>query len=114
MDGMEDQPSNPVEKMQANFNQKLQLFLDKSTPHGGPRWAGAGVMCFLYAIRVYSIAGFYIVTYALGIYLLHLLIGFLSPKTDIDRWVRSAVFSAFRRCLWSQHSLKLTVLHSTA
>ena len=33
-------------------------------------------------------------TYALGIYLLHLLIGFLSPKTDIDRWVRSAVFSA--------------------
>jgi hypothetical protein len=86
MDGMEDeQPSNPAEKLQAAANQKLQMFLDRSTPHGTARWLGAGVMCALYMIRVYTIAGFYIITYALGIYLLHLLIGFLSPKTDIDR-----------------------------
>ena len=31
------------------------------------------VMLGLYFLRVYSIAGFYIITYALGIYLLHLL-----------------------------------------
>jgi hypothetical protein len=86
MDGMGDeQPSNPAEKFQAAANQKLQRFLDVSTPHYTARWVGAAIMCLLYMMRVYSIAGFYIITYALGIYLLHLLIGFLSPKTDIDR-----------------------------
>jgi hypothetical protein len=85
MEGMDEQPSNPAEKFQAAANQKLQMFLDKSTPHATARWAGAAVMCMLYMMRVYAIAGFYIITYALGIYLLHLLIGFLSPKTDIDR-----------------------------
>jgi hypothetical protein len=33
----------------------------------------------VYALRVYFVQGFYVVTYALGIYLLNLLIGFLSP-----------------------------------
>lgn len=85
MEGMEEQPAHPVEKFQAAANQKLQMFLDKSTPHYTARWIGAAAMCALYMVRVYTIAGFYIITYALGIYLLHLLIGFLSPKTDIDR-----------------------------
>lgn len=43
------------------------------------------MLVLLYLLRVYMISGFYIITYALGIYLLHLFIGFLSPKTDIDR-----------------------------
>jgi len=33
-------------------------------------------------IRVFFLEGFYIITYALGIYLLNLLIGFLSPNID--------------------------------
>ena len=36
----------------------------------------------LYAFRVYMVEGFYIVTYALGIYLLNQLILFLTPKVD--------------------------------
>jgi hypothetical protein len=36
----------------------------------------------MYILRVYVIDGFFIVTYALGIYLLNLLIGFLSPSVD--------------------------------
>ncbi|EEC69780.1 hypothetical protein OsI_00052 [Oryza sativa Indica Group] len=36
----------------------------------------------IYALRVYLVQGFYIVTYGLGIYLLNLLIGFLSPMVD--------------------------------
>uniref|UniRef100_A0A453DMP4 Protein RER1 n=2 Tax=Triticinae TaxID=1648030 RepID=A0A453DMP4_AEGTS len=36
----------------------------------------------VYALRVLSIHGFYIVSYGLGIYLLNLLIGFLSPMVD--------------------------------
>ncbi|KAF4357260.1 hypothetical protein F8388_002768 [Cannabis sativa] len=33
-------------------------------------------------LRVYYLQGFYIVSYGLGIYILNLLIGFLSPKVD--------------------------------
>jgi hypothetical protein len=36
----------------------------------------------LYTIRVFTLEGFFIITYALGIYLLHLLVGFLSPQED--------------------------------
>jgi len=36
----------------------------------------------LYTIRVAIVGGWYIVTYALGIYILNLLIGFLSPQVD--------------------------------
>jgi len=46
------------------------------------RWFGFGLALVLYLIRVYFLEGFFIVTYALGIYLLNLLIGFLSPNID--------------------------------
>ncbi|PFH31992.1 putative RER1 protein [Besnoitia besnoiti] len=36
----------------------------------------------LYVLRVYFLAGFFVVTYGLGIYLLNLLIGFISPQID--------------------------------
>ena len=36
----------------------------------------------VYALRVYFLKGFYIVTYGLGIYNLNLLLGFLSPQVD--------------------------------
>jgi hypothetical protein len=36
----------------------------------------------IYVVRVFSVQGFYIITYGLGIYILNLLIGFLSPRID--------------------------------
>lgn len=70
-------------------NQKLieawriyQYYLDKTTPHTVPRWVGTFVLALIYGLRVYYIQGFYIITYALGIYILNLLIGFLSPLVD--------------------------------
>ena len=36
----------------------------------------------IYCLRVYLINGWYIITYGLGIYVLNLLIGFLSPQSD--------------------------------
>uniref|UniRef100_A0A8C0LN63 Protein RER1 n=1 Tax=Canis lupus dingo TaxID=286419 RepID=A0A8C0LN63_CANLU len=44
--------------------------------HGKPS------VVFVYMIRVYLLQGWYIVTYALGIYHLNLFIAFLSPKVD--------------------------------
>ena len=59
---------------------KWQHYLDKSTVHLHARWATFGVLMIMYLIRVYFINGWFIVTYGLGIYLLNLFIGFLSPQ----------------------------------
>ncbi|CAI9304051.1 unnamed protein product [Lactuca saligna] len=64
------------------FSRLFQIYLDKTTPHAVYRWIGTAALVFLYALRVYYIQGFYIVSYGLGIYILNLLIGFLSPLVD--------------------------------
>eukprot|EP00246_Nothoceros_aenigmaticus_P014017 TRINITY_DN514_c0_g1_i2.p1 TRINITY_DN514_c0_g1~~TRINITY_DN514_c0_g1_i2.p1 ORF type:complete len:196 (-),score=18.25 TRINITY_DN514_c0_g1_i2:428-1015(-) len=69
-------------KWRDNMSRKFQYYLDKSTPHPLARWTGSLVAAAIYCLRVYSVRGFYIVTYGLGIYILNLLIGFLSPQID--------------------------------
>ncbi|KAH3821393.1 protein RER1-like [Dreissena polymorpha] len=59
-----------------------QNFMDKSTPHMAFRWTVTLLLFAFYFLRVYFLQGWYIVTYALGIYLLNLFIGFLTPKID--------------------------------
>ncbi|XP_064381509.1 protein RER1 isoform X1 [Dromaius novaehollandiae] len=59
-----------------------QSWLDKSTPYTAVRWIVTLGLSFIYMIRVYLLQGWYIVTYALGIYHLNLFIAFLSPKVD--------------------------------
>lgn len=60
----------------------FQFYLDKSTPHAVYRWIGTFVLACLYALRVFYLQGFYIISYGVGIYVLNLLIGFLSPLVD--------------------------------
>ncbi|KAL4440327.1 hypothetical protein ABPG75_003328 [Micractinium tetrahymenae] len=71
-------PPNPLQPLA----RRLQVLLDKSTPHTLYRWLGLVAVLLLYAVRVYLLKGFYIVTYALGIYNLNLLLGFLSPQAN--------------------------------
>ena len=68
--------------MSAKLSQRLQVFLDKSTPRPTERWFSLALLVFIYFIRVWVLKGFYIVTYGLGIYNLNLLIGFISPQID--------------------------------
>lgn len=86
---MEGVGGDSVSDAAASLNQRshevwklFQYYLDKSTPHAVYRWIGTCVLLVLYALRVYYVQGFYIVTYGLGIYILNLLIGFLSPLVD--------------------------------
>ncbi|CAH1775420.1 unnamed protein product [Owenia fusiformis] len=69
-------------KLIRSLNQKHQQLLDQSTPHTTVRWVIWVLLLGLYFIRVYFLQGWYIVTYALGIYLLNLFIAFLTPKMD--------------------------------
>jgi len=72
----------PTGKFQAMIGRKWQHYLDQSAPHVGPRWGLTALVMLIYCLRVYLINGWYIITYGLGIYVLNLLIGFLSPQSD--------------------------------
>jgi len=69
-------------KLQAGMARKWQHMLDMSAPHTAARWGLSALVMITYAVRVYLINGWYIITYGLGIYVLNLLIGFLSPQAD--------------------------------
>lgn len=62
--------------------QKYQNFLDSLVPHKVPRWIASVVLLCIYTIRVFVLQGWYIISYALAIYLLNLFIAFISPKFD--------------------------------
>lgn len=64
------------------LSRRYQYFLDKSTPHILGRWITLSAVVFIYALRVYLVQGYYIITYALGIYILQLFLAFLSPRVD--------------------------------
>jgi hypothetical protein len=63
-------------------SRQYQHLLDKSTPFVLYRWIACFSIAFIYILRVYFVQGFYVVSYAVGIYILNLLIGFLSPQVD--------------------------------
>lgn len=69
-------------KWGSDVSRVFQYYLDRSTPHTLGRWLGTLAIAIVYTLRVYLLQGFYIVTYGLGIYLINLLIGFLSPMVD--------------------------------
>lgn len=79
----------PFVKWRNDFSRAFQYYLDRSTPLPAQRWLGTLAVASIYILRVYYVQGFYVVSYGLGIYLLNLLIGFLSPKVDPELEVLS-------------------------
>ncbi|XP_078428547.1 protein RER1B-like [Wolffia australiana] len=75
-------PAAPLVKWGRDLSRAFQYYLDRSTPHTLGRWLGTVAVFMAYALRVFYLQGFYIVTYGLGIYIINLLIGFLSPLVD--------------------------------
>ena len=72
------QSYSPFQKV----TRRYKYFLDKTTPHVYARWLAFAAFVGVYAIRVLYVKGFYIITYALAIYNLNLLLGFLTPQVD--------------------------------
>lgn len=73
---------NVVSQFFKRIGQLYQLQLDRWTPHTRMRWAAAILLVLAFLLRVFTKQGWYIVTYALGIYHLNLFIAFLTPKID--------------------------------
>ncbi|XP_047316362.1 protein RER1A-like [Impatiens glandulifera] len=74
--------SSPLSQWTYAFTRRYQYFLDKSTPHVLRRWIAFSILVLIYALRVFFLQGYYIITYGLGIYILQLFILFLSPQVD--------------------------------
>ncbi|XP_059279370.1 protein RER1A-like [Lycium ferocissimum] len=77
-----DGVSSSISHFTFTLSQRYQHLLDKSTPQVLYRWIFFGLIALIYAVRVFMVQGFYIITYALGIYIIQLLIAFLSPQVD--------------------------------
>ncbi|XP_061163625.1 protein RER1-like [Saccostrea echinata] len=82
--GESSAPSAPgaVKQFFRRVGETKQNLLDKATPYTTFRWVFTLVVFLAYGLRVYYLQGWYIVTYALGIYLLNQFIAFLTPKVD--------------------------------
>lgn len=72
----------PVVAQYTKYMRQYRQLLDKSAPHVMHRWLGTSVVVMLFMLRIVVAQGWYIVCYALGIYLLNLLLAFLQPKFD--------------------------------
>ena len=69
----------------------------------GP-WVATAGLALLYALRVWALGGFYIVTYGLGIYLLNLFIGFITPQVRAARMREARARLARARRAFPQRS----------
>lgn len=74
-------PKNFIAKV-TNLNRRLQHYIDITAPFTLERWGVTGALLFLFMLRVILMHGWYIVCYALFIYLLNLFLAFLTPKFD--------------------------------
>jgi len=63
---------------------RFRALLDKATPYPAARWLALAALVAGYALRVYLLNGWYIVTYGVAIFVLNLFIGFISPQADQD------------------------------
>eukprot|EP00878_Enallax_costatus_P002352 GHUV01002528.1.p1 GENE.GHUV01002528.1~~GHUV01002528.1.p1 ORF type:complete len:185 (+),score=27.85 GHUV01002528.1:88-642(+) len=77
-----EEDNSPIAQITFKINQQTQILLDRVAPLILPRWVAWAVSLVAYALRVYMLRGFYIVTYGLGIYNLNLLLGFITPQVD--------------------------------
>lgn len=59
-----------------------QRLMDEWTPHVRARWTATTLLLGLFVVRVAHLGGFFIVAYALGIFLLNQFIAFLTPQID--------------------------------
>lgn len=73
----------------ANFTTSLwrtyQSYQDKAIIYPKTRWVAFLLALIFFFIRIISLRGFYVVTYALSIFLLNLFLRFLTPiKSDLE------------------------------
>lgn len=80
-----DEGASPFQQVVAKalfYQRRAQTLIDSTVPYTLQRWGATGGLLFLFMLRVVLAHGWYIVCYALFIYLLNLFLAFLTPKFD--------------------------------
>ncbi|KAG1051576.1 hypothetical protein G6F46_004289 [Rhizopus delemar] len=80
--GESENTSSSLLAQKSQIERKFQQVLDRITPFVPYRWTGTAVLLILFMTRVIYAEGWYIIAYALGIYMLNLFLAFLTPKFD--------------------------------
>ncbi|EJD08044.1 retrieval of early ER protein Rer1 [Fomitiporia mediterranea MF3/22] len=75
-------PLQPLKTHYTRLNRQYRSLLDRAAPHLAYRWLGTAGLVMVFMLRIVFAQGWYIICYALGIYLLNLLLAFLQPKFD--------------------------------
>ncbi|CCL99233.1 uncharacterized protein FIBRA_01248 [Fibroporia radiculosa] len=77
------EPGTPnVSAQFTKVQRQYQQLLDRLTPFVLYRWLGTAGLLSIFMLRILFSQGWFIVCYALAIYLLNLLLAFLQPKFD--------------------------------
>lgn len=71
-----------LSELQFRLNQRRQRFEDGIVPMRNLRWAGLAFAYLFFCLRIFSIEGFYVVTYALHLHLLYIAIFLITPLSD--------------------------------
>ncbi|KRX07338.1 hypothetical protein PPERSA_06953 [Pseudocohnilembus persalinus] len=81
-----DERESVLEKTINRLMTKYRQRIDKYIIYPRGRWAFTGFFLFLYILRVLILGGYYVVSYILGLYLLHLGVQFFTPVgvPDLD------------------------------
>ncbi|KAI7864791.1 retrieval of early ER protein Rer1 [Mucor mucedo] len=74
--------SSSFSQRSSELGARWQTWVDRLTPYTMQRWVAFGVLFGLFILRILFAQGWYIVCYALGIYLLNMFLAFLTPKFD--------------------------------
>jgi len=71
-----------ITRINNTFKYRFQKLIDSTTLFPIYRWIFTAIISVIYVVRVWFLAGWHIISYALAIYILNLLIGFLTPQND--------------------------------
>ncbi|BGP12879.1 hypothetical protein JCM10213_005167 [Rhodosporidiobolus nylandii] len=82
MDSQEPPAGKTAVEAVKHYDRVYQAYLDRTTPFTLYRWTSTTVLFLLFVIRILWVQAYYIVAYALGIYLLNLFLAFITPKFD--------------------------------
>ncbi|EAU91585.2 rer1 [Coprinopsis cinerea okayama7 len=80
--GLDSPPLQNISAQWTKLTRQYQQILDRWTPHVLHRWLALAGLLTVFFLRIVLAQGWYIVCYALAIYLLNLLLAFLQPKFD--------------------------------
>lgn len=78
----QDSPPSQFELVKGALQRRVRHWLDSSVPHVAARWAAFVGLLALFFLRIYLLQGFFIVAYALMIFVLNQFIGFISPPVS--------------------------------